>query len=363
MNPAMGRAERVRINHSQNAHWLDIGNALYTTSLRCLLQGFTARDRHAKATWLAASFALTQDSAAAFVAARLGELKARAQALPITLVAGEVAGTWQQMIDLIEAQRVRLAQWAGINVQQGAIADGVQAAGSVELARAAVIRAGAASPVGAVAPAGPAVPAEVKVEVANGRDVTIRFNASRCIHSRHCVLDAPMVFKANTPGDWITPDAMPVADLVAVAHNCPSGAIQYERHDGGLAESALLVNILNVRENGPYAIHASLEIAGQPEGFRATLCRCGQSKNKPFCDGSHVAAKFVASGEPATGSVEPLTVRNGPLAVSGNLEACSGTGRTIAKLVEARLCRCGQSQNKPYCDMSYLAAGFEAQWA
>jgi CDGSH-type Zn-finger protein/uncharacterized Fe-S cluster protein YjdI len=308
--------------------------------------------------------ALPQDSAAAFVAARLGELKVRAQALPVVPVAGEVAGTWQQMIDLIEAQRVRLAQLAGGTVELGTMAGGSQAASTDAQPPVAV-------PSAAAAP--PAAPAEVKVEIANGRDVTIRFNASRCIHSRHCVLDAPMVFKANTPGDWITPDAMPVADLVAVAHNCPSGAIQYERHDGGPAESAPPVNILNVRENGPYAIHAPLEIAGQLEGFRATLCRCGQSKNKPFCDGSHVAAKFVASGEPATGSVEPLAVRNGPLtvtpmrngplAVSGNLEACSGTGRTIAKLVEARLCRCGQSQNKPFCDMSHLAAGFEAQGA
>ena len=54
----LAEAERVHIDHPQNARWLDIGNALYTTSLRCLLQGFDGRDRAAKATWLSASFAL-----------------------------------------------------------------------------------------------------------------------------------------------------------------------------------------------------------------------------------------------------------------------------------------------------------------
>lgn len=179
-----------------------------------------------------------------------------------------------------------------------------------------------------------------------------------------------MVFKANTPGDWILPDAMDAAALVAVAHNCPSGAIRYERRDGGGAESPPPVNTLRVRENGPYAVHAALTVAHADDGFRATLCRCGQSRRKPWCDGSHVSADFRASGEPATGNVDPLGTRdgplhvtpllNGPLLVRGNLEICAGTGRTVARVTEARLCRCGQSRTKPFCDLSHAAAGFAA---
>lgn len=187
------------------------------------------------------------------------------------------------------------------------------------------------------------------------------------------MLDAPGFFEANTQGTWIHPDAIEPDALVAVAPSCPSGAIQYTRHDGGTAETAPAVNQLRIRENGPYALHAPPLVAGRDDGFRATLCRCGSSRNKPWCDGSHVAAAFAASGEPASGNTEALAARDGPLAVAplangplrvqGNLEICAGTGRTVARITEARLCRCGQSKNKPFCDLSHVGAGFEAAGA
>jgi len=221
-----------------------------------------------------------------------------------------------------------------------------------------------------------AAPPAAKVDVARGKVVTIRFDHSRCIHSRHCVLGEPAVFVANKPGEWIYPDAATPEHIAIVAHNCPSGAITYERNDGVEGEINPLVNVARLRENGPVAIHAELQIAGAADGScttRATLCRCGQSKNKPFCDGSHNDAKFIASGEPATQSSEALPVRNGPLAVrplrdgpleiTGNLELCSGTGRTINRVADVtpiRLCRCGQSANKPYCDGTHGVVGFVA---
>jgi CDGSH-type Zn-finger protein/uncharacterized Fe-S cluster protein YjdI len=208
------------------------------------------------------------------------------------------------------------------------------------------------------------------VERVRGASVQINFEARKCIHSRTCVLGRPDVFVPNVEGEWIHPDAASAEDIAALAHACPSGAIQYERLDGGPQEGPPMVNLVRVRENGPLAIHAPIELRGAPIGFRATLCRCGASANKPFCDGSHSAAGFAASGEPSTQASEPLSVRdgvlritpleNGPLLVEGSQELVSGTGRTLNRAERTALCRCGHSANKPYCDGSHRAVGFTA---
>lgn len=216
----------------------------------------------------------------------------------------------------------------------------------------------------------------MSVETVVGKEATIEFDANKCIHSRTCVLSHPDVFVPNVVGEWIHPDAQPVEELIRIGQNCPSGAIRVTRNTPtgqGFVNSngAPIVNTVRVRENGPLAFEAELQIKGQAQAApRATLCRCGQSKNKPFCDGAHAAAGFTATGEPATQSFEALAVRNGPLNVQpvpngplrvvGNLEVVSGTGRTCHKVGEAYLCRCGQSKNKPYCDGSHKAAGFQA---
>ena len=203
-----------------------------------------------------------------------------------------------------------------------------------------------------------------------GKEIVIGFDGKKCIHSRNCVLGRPEVFIANSKGAWIQPDNASVEDIVAVAETCPSGAITYERLDGGKNEQAPPINTLRVWENGPLAVHADLTIAGQTHTFRATLCRCGASKNKPFCDNSHITTGFTATGEPASQESAPLEKRDGPLTVSpqpngslkvtGALEICSGTGRTITRTTEVWLCRCGGSANKPFCDGTHKKIGFTA---
>jgi CDGSH-type Zn-finger protein/uncharacterized Fe-S cluster protein YjdI len=208
------------------------------------------------------------------------------------------------------------------------------------------------------------------VERVQGEKLELLFAAKRCIHARFCVTGAPKVFLANVQGPWIHPDAMPVEGLVEIAHACPSGAIQYRRVDGASDETAPPVNLASLRERGPYAFRGQLQIDGASPGFRATLCRCGASQNKPFCDGSHNAIGFDASGEPPSRETEMLPVRdgvlaidpqlNGPLAVRGNLEITSGTGRVVARVTSARLCRCGGSANKPFCDGTHAKIGFKS---
>jgi CDGSH-type Zn-finger protein/uncharacterized Fe-S cluster protein YjdI len=207
-------------------------------------------------------------------------------------------------------------------------------------------------------------------QVIRGENTIIEFDGSKCIHSRNCVLDRPVVFVPNVEGEWIHPDAATPDDVVALARNCPSGAIVARRLDGGPEEAPPLVNTVRVLENGPYAVRGALSINGAPAGFRATLCRCGQSQRKPYCDGSHAAAGFAASGEPAGRQSAPLAVRNGgvevtprpngPLKITGPVELIAGTGHTLDRGQTFFLCRCGQSKTKPYCDGSHTAAGFTA---
>jgi CDGSH-type Zn-finger protein/uncharacterized Fe-S cluster protein YjdI len=236
----------------------------------------------------------------------------------------------------------------------------------------------AASPPAAAAQAQPAAPEPATttttqdgIESVETDKLTLIYEGKRCIHARNCVTWGPSVFLANVKGPWIHPDTMDVERVAELAHVCPSGAIRYRRKDGRPDEAAPPVNLAAVREAGPYAFRGDLRVNGASIGFRATLCRCGASKNKPFCDSSHHDIGFNASGEPATGTqTEMLAVRdgplqidpqvNGPLQIRGNLEITSGTGRMVARVTSARLCRCGQSANKPFCDGSHARVGFVA---
>lgn len=130
----------------------------------------------------------------------------------------------------------------------------------------------------------------------------------------------------------------------------------------------------NVRYNGPLFFKGDLVIEGAPADmpgvrFRAALCRCGQSANKPFCDNSHLRAGFEdfgSVGERGPGidtGGGPLTVKplpDGPLLVKGNLTIHAGSGRPAWQGTEAALCRCGASKDKPFCDGSHRAVGFRS---
>jgi CDGSH-type Zn-finger protein/uncharacterized Fe-S cluster protein YjdI len=227
------------------------------------------------------------------------------------------------------------------------------------------------APIAAAPAASPPVPTVIDgVEHIPGKKLTLLFEMKKCIHSRFCVTGAPSVFLANVKGPWINPDAMAVERLVEIAHACPSGAIRYERKDGAENEAPPPVNLIGIREAGPYAVRGDIRLDGESIHTRATLCRCGASKNKPYCDGSHHEIGFSATGEPPTGAADMLAVRDGlleidpemdgPLQVRGNLEIISGTGRVVSRVTQARLCRCGGSNTKPFCDGTHARIGFKS---
>lgn len=203
----------------------------------------------------------------------------------------------------------------------------------------------------------------------SGTAIEIGFDMERCIHARNCFLKLPQVFDPERR-PWIDPDAAPPEDIAAMIRTCPSGALTFRRPDGAAEEAPPGINRLAMMENGPNALHGRLTVDGTAM-TRATLCRCGKSKAMPFCDSSHVESGFRATGEPEPsgkdapgehpgGTLEIIPHENGPVEAKGALEITSGTGRRLHRGTRAFLCRCGQSQNKPFCDGSHKAAGFAA---
>jgi CDGSH-type Zn-finger protein/uncharacterized Fe-S cluster protein YjdI len=201
-----------------------------------------------------------------------------------------------------------------------------------------------------------------------GQHVTVVNEAHRCIHSRYCVLNLNSVFLPNVEGTWIKPDAAAREAVIATVTKCPSGALRYKPKGDAAPEHPPTVNTARVCEDGPLAFHGALDVGGDKSSFRATLCRCGKSFHKPYCDGMHGKSGFQATGEPQSQESQPLAARdgplkltptpNGPLQVEGALEICAASGRTIARGTEHWLCRCGHSKDKPFCDGSHEAAGF-----
>jgi len=392
LRPPMGRTGRVWIEHEEAAETVDLANTGYALMLRLLAHSYLiSRPMPEKAlavdlsmglmravTLLAEraarlpagpsnpdcnagmSFTALRDAASLppgastrrFFAERLGEMAAAADALAEN---GDerVKNAARIIHELTERAERGFAAAASIPPSAPPSAPVTKPSSAVSLPL--------------VAPTPTVVDG---VEHIEGRDMTLIYEGKKCIHSRFCVTGAPDVFLANVVGPWIHPDAMPVDSLVEIAHVCPSGAIRYQRKDGKPEESAPPVNLAAIREAGPYAFRGELTIAGKGGLFRATLCRCGASKNKPYCDGSHHEVNFSASGEPATGAADMLSVRNGPLSVEpqtdgplqvrGNLEITSGTGRVVARVQQARLCRCGGSANKPFCDGTHARIGFKS---
>jgi CDGSH-type Zn-finger protein/uncharacterized Fe-S cluster protein YjdI len=202
-----------------------------------------------------------------------------------------------------------------------------------------------------------------------GQGIEVTYDARRCIHAAECVRRLPAVFDtARRP--WIRADLASADAIAAVVARCPSGALHVARHDGGAEEVPPEPTVVRAVPDGPLHVHGRVRLL-RPDGsvivedLRLALCRCGQSQNKPFCDNSHRAAGFVASGEVPTGgepepAAEPLTITalaDGPLLLRGAF-TLYGTGENTYSGSRAAFCRCGGSGTKPLCDGTHRRNGF-----
>ncbi len=129
------------------------------------------------------------------------------------------------------------------------------------------------------------------------RDIAVSYDARTCIHAARCVAGAPGVFdQAARP--WIQPANAPAEKIAEVVARCPTGALRYERLDGGPAEPVPSQTAVAFEKDGPIYVHGPMPLldgAGnryEDAGTRYALCRCGGSGNKPFCDGTHRTMGF-----------------------------------------------------------------------
>lgn len=204
-----------------------------------------------------------------------------------------------------------------------------------------------------------------------GQAVTVNFDRKLCIHAAECGRSTGELFKSKRD-PWCAPDEVEAAAVAEVIERCPTGALTYTRNDGGAAEATPTSNTAHIAPNGPVYLRGDLRFitdGGEVKMTRAALCRCGASKNKPFCDNSHYAVKFNdagpvgETGNPIDAPGGPLVITafaNGPVQLEGNLTVSSGSGRAAYTNTKTFLCRCGESKNRPFCDGTHNSIGFEA---
>jgi CDGSH-type Zn-finger protein len=140
-------------------------------------------------------------------------------------------------------------------------------------------------------------PAKNKRRTYVGERITIFDNRAICAHAAFCTDELASVFR-HRDNPWIVPDGAEMNEIIKTIRKCPSGALSYAL-DGVEAQAPQREPMVTVTDNGPYAVAGGIELTGVKFGDGAsaehyTLCRCGASKNKPFCDGSHWDAGFKA---------------------------------------------------------------------
>ena len=137
------------------------------------------------------------------------------------------------------------------------------------------------------------------LQVVHTEELIVSFDPNICRHAGECVRGLPQVFDTSRP-DWIRLEGTWPEEIVAVVARCPSGALQAVRADVapekplGLPMAGVLVH---ATRDGPIVVKGGVTLQ-HPEGKQeqrrgsVALCRCGQTRSTPFCDGTHTKVGF-----------------------------------------------------------------------
>jgi CDGSH-type Zn-finger protein len=132
-----------------------------------------------------------------------------------------------------------------------------------------------------------------------GKGITIHDNRRICSHAAECVNNLPSVFKLNAR-PWINADAAETEEeIINTIKKCPSGALSYSVDGIEYRDQNERKPMITISKGGPYLVTGGIELIGDNIQFAEgsskehyTLCRCGASNNKPFCDGMHRVINF-----------------------------------------------------------------------
>jgi uncharacterized Fe-S cluster protein YjdI len=126
--------------------------------------------------------------------------------------------------------------------------------------------------------------------------IAVTWDSDVCIHAAECVKCSPKVFDTSKK-PWVNVDGETNDEIIATIKKCPSGALQYETSAANSEADEDLTSMIAVGEDGPLRVSGKVHLT-DAEGNtietreRFSLCRCGASENKPFCDGSHKKIEF-----------------------------------------------------------------------
>lgn len=217
---------------------------------------------------------------------------------------------------------------------------------------------------------------EEKLHTYENEQIEIRYDLNRCIHAKECVKGLRAVFDPKKR-PWIQPDNAPAEDIVKAIEGCPTGALHYRLKTANKQEQPSSKNTINVVTDGPVYFRGDIEVQDH-EGnailsdTRFALCRCGLSGNKPACDNTHKDSGFEDAGNIKAESLKEKDkndtpdklviklMKNGPALLDGSYEIYSKVSEPQQCSKNIALCRCGASDNKPFCDGSHKEIGFES---
>jgi len=153
-------------------------------------------------------------------------------------------------------------------------------------------------------------PSEIKpqksVKEYRNKDIIVYWYPQDCSHAGKCWQGLPSVFDMDKR-PWINLSGSSPEEIIKTIDKCPSRALQYSLPEGSAVDPDLAkgpgskdykidlgkAGKIRVIRDGPLLIEGpnqiidiNKEILG--EGDRFVLCRCGKTKNPPFCDGSHI---------------------------------------------------------------------------